>query len=133
MDRGSLLKVLVSVAVLVVLSLIMPVLSAVFVAGLLALVLFGVDSKVPYLISLSLLVLAALFIALNSNGAAEFFAVWSFYFLALGLLAQFRDGIGRGAYEDEEIYRGQPWPGWSALGNMVLHLRDIIEEPPRHR
>jgi len=55
-----------------------------------------VDCKIPYLVALLFLVLAALFVMLNSNTAAEFFAVWSFYFLAIGLLAQFRDGISVG-------------------------------------
>lgn len=96
MDRGLLIRVLVSLAMLIVLSLILPVLSAVFIAILLVLVLFGVDCKIPYLVALLFLVLAALFVMLNSNTAAEFFAVWSFYFLAIGLLAQFRDGISVG-------------------------------------
>jgi hypothetical protein len=86
--------------VFIVLSFFLTVLAAFFTAVLLAVVLFGVDCKFAYLIALLLLMIAALFIVLAATSAAEFFAIWSFYFLAIGVLAQFRDGIVRGTFED---------------------------------
>jgi hypothetical protein len=101
MMKSSLpVKALITILVFVALSFILGVLAAFFIALMLAVVLFGVDCRVPYLTALLLLVVAALFQGLNSTSASEFFATWSFYFLAIGVLAQFRDAIDLGPSED---------------------------------
>lgn len=75
----------------VVLSLALNVKAAFFITVLFAAVMLGVNCGPLYVSALSLLLISSLFLVLNAKSAAEFFSVWAYYLLAMGVLAQFRD------------------------------------------
>jgi hypothetical protein len=84
-------KALVLLLAFVALCFALNVKAAFFIAVLFAAVMLGVDCGIPYIVALMLLLVSSLFLVLNAKSAAEFFSVWAFYFLAIGVLAQFRD------------------------------------------
>jgi hypothetical protein len=75
--------------------------AALVVALFLAALVLNIDSDLPFVLALVLLLTSALLAAIQQDSGAKVVAEWSFLFLAIGILVQFRGYISSGARGDE--------------------------------
>ena len=75
--------------------------AALVVALFLAALVLNIDSGLPFALALVLLLTSALLAAIQQDSGAKVVAEWSFLFLAIGILVQFRGYISSGARGDE--------------------------------
>lgn len=100
-SRRNLLSWGILLVLFLLLAILVSVTSAIVISLLITAVLLDMDSKIPLGIALVLLLVSALMLVVNQQGAAEVLASWAYYFFGIGVIILLIDYV-RGCREETD-------------------------------